>query len=277
MELGDDIRIDPIATSKRKSDLYAHEILPEDTTHLAIGIDIGMRKGHYVALAGRACGRIHLPAYGEFDIDGDKMDTDLAIQIALEGFWESFASVGMMVHGTQGDAIVPGSVMVDANYKTKGVFAAWSKISKRQRSHPLLPVFGRGSSQMFKAYSHPKKRGAGVMMIGDQWNLARYRNDDGVRGYCGFLNVDHWKDEFHRHIAVPMDSIGGLTLYAAPSRDHLKITQHWAGEVRKEEFKPGKGKKIVWDRKTRQQHWFDASIYARVGLSRIGWSVPKPS
>ena len=275
MQLGDDIRIDATVTAKRKADLYAHEILPEDTTHLAMGIDIGMRKGHYVVLAGRECGRIHLPAYGEFDIDGDKMDTDLAIQMALEKFWHEFASAGMMFHGSRGEAMVPTSVMVDANYKTKGVFAAWASITKRARSHPLLPVFGRGSSQMIKAYSHPKRRGSGVMMIGDEWHLSRYRNEDGVRGFCGFINVDHWKDQFHHHISVPIESVGSLTLYAAPARDHLKITQHWAGEVRTEEFKPGRGKKVVWDRKIRQQHWFDASIYARVGLSRIGWKVPE--
>jgi hypothetical protein len=123
------------------------------------------------------------------------------------------------------------------------------------------------------AYSQPKRRGSGVIHIGDNWYVSRHQKED-VRGFVTFINVDHWKDTFHGHLTVPIDSVGSLTLYAAPERDHLRLTQHWAGEQRLEKFVPGKGKQFYWDRKTKHQHWFDASVYARVGLDRAGWRVP---
>lgn len=275
MELGDSVVIDAQTVAKRKAELYAHEILPPDTVALALGIDISKRKGHYVALAGRSNGTIHLPAYGEFEIAGDDLELDLAIQQAIEKFWAEYASAGLMIHGRDGEAMTFGSVMIDSGYGTEGVVAAWRNISGGQRSHPLLPIYGRGSSQILKPYSHPKKRGTGIVHIGEQWYLSRHRTKSGQRGWAGFINVDHWKDRFHNHITIPVNSPGGLTLYAAPERDHLQLTQHWAGEQREEKFTPGKGKTIVWNRKTKQQHWFDASVYARVGLSRLGWTVPK--
>jgi hypothetical protein len=275
MELGDQVVIDAPTVAKRKAELYAHEVLPPDTTALSMGIDIGKRKGHFVVLAGRSNGTIHLPAYGEFDIAGDDLELDLAIQQGIEKFWNEYASAGLMIYGRDGEAMMLGSMMIDSGYGTEGVFAAWRNISGGQRSHAFLPIYGRGSSQTLRAYSHPKKRGTGIVHVGEQWYLSRNRTKSGQRGWAGFINVDYWKDRFHGHITVPMDSPGGLTLYAAPDRDHLQLTQHWAGEQREEKFTPGKGKTISWNRKTKHQHWFDASVYARVGLARLGWSVPK--
>lgn len=267
--LGDTVQIDAKVAATKKADLYAHQILPEDTTHLAVGIDLGKRVGHYVWMAGRACGRIHIPDYGEFGIAGDKMDTEIAIQQALEKFHDRYASTGLMLFNGEGKVMLPGLVLVDANYKTPAVFRAWKKLTSGRRDGQWLPIFGRGTSQMLKNYSHPKRRGGGIVQIGDHWYMSRHKEH---RGWCMFIDVDHWKDAFHHHLALDTEAVGGLTLYAAPARDHMRITQAWAGEQRKEEWQPGKGMKVVWDRIKRNQHAFDASVYARVGLAKLGWS-----
>lgn len=266
--LEDSVEIDAVKIAGRKAEQYGHDVLPEDTTHLTIGIDIGKRVGHYVVMAGRECGRIHIPDYGEFGIAGDKMDLQIAIRNALRKFHDRIVDPGFVIANSGGEAISPGLVYCDASYQAHAVFCHWKEATGGKRRGQWLPVFGRGSGQMHAIYTAPKKKGGGIVEIGDRWHVFR---DKKFRGWAAMADVDHWKDIIHGHLSIPKDAVGGMTLYAAPERDHQRIAQHFAAEERKIVFEPGKGSKVVWDRQGKQ-HWFDSAVYARAALSRLGWT-----
>lgn len=273
-EIGDVQQVDAKQAAERTEEKLGYGICPDDYEKIGLGVDLGKRKGHFVWLVGRKTGRLHIPSYGEFDIDGDSKNLDVAIQEAVEWMWENIALAGLNLAGSD-KAVAPNAVFVDCNFRTRGVMKAWKSITGGLLTHALMPIFGRGSSQMLQRYNHPRKRGAGVRVIGDQWHIKRHQYKE-VRGWACFADVDYWKDTFHGHITIPETALGGLTIYHAPQNAHLQLAQHWAGEQRREIFEPGKGKKVVWERKTKKQHWFDGSVYARVGLDRAGWSVPTP-
>jgi hypothetical protein len=49
-----------------------------------------------------------------------------------------------------------------------------------------------------------------------------------------------------------------MTLYKAPSQEHLSLAKHLTAEVKTEEFVPGKGVVTEWERIRKQNQWLDA-------------------
>jgi hypothetical protein len=56
-----------------------------------------------------------------------------------------------------------------------------------------------------------------------------------------------------RHIAW-----SGPSWFQALPQDHLSLAKHLTAETKVEEFVPGKGMVVRWERLRRQNHWFDA-------------------
>ena len=55
-----------------------------------------------------------------------------------------------------------------------------------------------------------------------------------------------------------MNNPGAITLFQASPQEHLTIAKHLTAEIKTEEFVAGKGVTVKWERKRRQNHWFDA-------------------
>jgi hypothetical protein len=49
-----------------------------------------------------------------------------------------------------------------------------------------------------------------------------------------------------------------MTLFQGTLQDHLAFAKHMTAEVKTEEFIAGKGMVAKWERRRKQNHWFDA-------------------
>lgn len=49
-----------------------------------------------------------------------------------------------------------------------------------------------------------------------------------------------------------------MTLFDAPPNSHLAFVKHLTAETKAEEFLPGKGMRVKWERIRKQNHWLDA-------------------
>src|SRR5690606_35275950 len=74
-----------------------------------------------------------------------------------------------------------------------------------------------------------------------------------------------------------------MTLFQSQPKEHLSFAKHLTAEVKMEEFISGKGMVTKWDRKRKQNHWFDALYnacaaghYCGVRLVEEEVKPPKP-
>lgn len=265
----DAIEVDPAKIVNRRADQLPRGVLPDDTTHLAIGVDVSRSEGHWYALAGRADGTLHTPAYGVFDIRGKEIEAGLAVEEALALFDKDVVAPGFVM--PSGAIHSPRLVFVDAGWQTDAVFRAWIEIvNSRSRSGRWLPIFGRGSAFMdLQRYSAPNKKGGGIAEIGDHWHVSKNKKR---RGWNAIADVDYWKTRLHESLALPPGNPGSLSLYAGSDKEHKKLATHFANEVQREKRDPKRGIVKYWER-VGAQHWLDAAVYAMVAVHRLGWSA----
>src|SRR6478736_6739591 len=68
-----------------------------------------------------------------------------------------------------------------------------------------------------------------------------------------------------------------MTHYKASPQEHLALAKHLTAEQKVEEFVAGKGIVVRWERKRRQNHWFDALYNACAAEHLCGARlVPEP-
>lgn len=263
----DAVEVDPAKIVKRRADQLPRGLLPADTTHVAVGVDLRRVEGHFYVMAGRADGTVHTPSYGTFTVRGREIDTEVAIREALIAFNRDVIEPGFTT--VDGKLFIPGLVLPDAGWKTQAVFNAWSDlVSSRERGGRWLPVFGRGSAFMDKQrYLTPKKKGNGIAEIGDRWHVARNKRR---RGWNLIADVDYWKGRVHESLALPPGTPGALSLYAGSDTEHKTLARHFANETQQERRDPKRGIVVEWKR-TGDQHWLDAAVYAFIALHRLGW------
>jgi len=78
------------------------------------------------------------------------------------------------------------------------------------------------------------------------------------------IDADYWKSWVHQRLTALLGSPGAMTLFQAKPNDHLSLAKHLTAESKTEEFIVGKGVVTKWERKHRNNHWFDATYYACV-------------
>ena len=61
-----------------------------------------------------------------------------------------------------------------------------------------------------------------------------------------------------------------MTLFQALPQDHLSLAKHLTAEAKVEEFVPGKGTVMRWERLPRQNHWFDVLYNACAAGHGVG-------
>ncbi len=62
----------------------------------------------------------------------------------------------------------------------------------------------------------------------------------------------------HQRLSAPLDQPGAMTFFQATPQEHLSLAKHPTAEVKTEEFIPGRGVVIRWERLRKQNHLFDA-------------------
>lgn len=258
------------AVRRRAKDSFPKGVLPPDTTHTAVGCDVGKYWLHYVLLAGRMDGSMHVPDYGSIEVPSAFMDWEQAIAQAISELMD-LCETGWL-HRLENQIKEPGEIWIDKNYEpdgvVKGVIARCGKPKRRSR---VQVVLGRGSGQLQRIYQAPPKVGGGVIQIGHHWHMSLSKR---FRCCEIFVDSDHWKDRIHDAFKIERGTPGSLTLYQAPEREHSKFSKHITNEFRKVEFVPGRGEVVTFE-KHGANHWLDALYYARASLDRQGWMPQK--
>lgn len=241
----------------KRRDQWAKGILPPDTTHATIGVDLGKRVGWFVLLAFRACKAVHFADYGSFDIPSDDLGVEVAMLKALRDF-RDIVDAGWPVEG-QAERRSIDKVWIDAGYKPEIVDRFVFETDRRPAGR-WHAVIGRGVHQRRSAaYSRPARTTRQVRKIGTGWHQSRL---DRPGHFQTVVDVDHWKTWLHARLATPVGQAGAATFYAATSdREHITITKHLTAERQVTEFIAGRGVVTRWETISRQNHLGDAATY----------------
>ncbi|MHB8953559.1 MAG: terminase gpA endonuclease subunit [Pirellulaceae bacterium] len=232
--------------------------VPDDCIGIAGGIDTGMRELHWQMTAMRKNGSSHVIEYGVQPTNADSVGTEKGLFDALHALHGYFAAGW---EDLAGRTWIPSQVWIDSGYASHQ--AAVYTFCKSAASGGSVgqeiyrPAKGYGEKQRYKTrYIAPKARGGLVRYIGLQFDM-RMQPADGI--VLVHVNSDFWKSALHERLAMSVDEPGALTLYeTATAREHLEYSEQITAEVQKQEFIPGRGEVITWDRIRRNNHYLDA-------------------
>jgi phage terminase large subunit GpA-like protein len=242
-------------------------LVPEWADHLTMGVDCGKYLLHWIVIAWRADGTGHIVDYGRVEVPSQQMVVERAMMTA---FAELRDQIEKGWASSEGEWI-PEQVWIDAGWKNKAVYPFCREAGQR-----YLPYIGRGVGQQYEEqYNRPKKTGALVVYIGQDYHIVRVP-DQG--SYLVEIDADAWKGEVHDRLATSMDQAGAMTLYHALPREHMSLAKHLTAEKAVEEFIQGRGMVRRWERIRRNNHWFDAAYAATCAAHFCGVrliAVPK--
>lgn len=230
------------------------EIIPADTEFLTMGIDIGKFRCHWILLAFRASGAIHIVDYGRLECLADQLGEERAILAALVEFRDMVIDKGWLVEGSAQEMRLPDAIWIDSRYQRDTIFQFC-----RESGEPFLPAMGFGVEQRSGTYSRPTSLNKSVKLIGDEYHLVF---DEAALLFVAQINADAWKSWAHARLAQQVGTFGAITVYQALPRTHLALAKQLTAEKRVEEFVVGKGPVTKWIRVHRNNHWFDTLYLA---------------
>jgi len=236
--------------------------VPADCVAIVVGIDTGKRRLHWTAQAVRPDGSRVIIDYGEQPANADKLGTHRALIEALTKL-KAYFDAGWRTH--EGKQWTPSQVWIDSGYSEhrSGVYAFCQAANKgiKVGSEWYRPMKGHGEGQKFNTrYTAPRSLGKEVLYVGREFHFT-WRHAEQV--LLVHVNSDRWKSELHQRLAMPASEPGSLTLYdAASDVEHDEISDHFVAEVQKEQFIPGRGMAVVWERVNRENHYLDAAYAA---------------
>ena len=228
-------------------------LVPADTEILTLAIDIGKFRCHWLLLAFRASGAIHIVDYGRLECLADQLGEERGILTALTEFREVIDQ-GWIVDGSGRERRQPDQIFIDSRYQRDTIFQFC-----RESGEPFLPVMGFGVEQRTGTYHRPTSLNNSVKLIGDEYHIVF---DAAALLFVVQINADAWKSWAHARLAQQLDTFGAMTVYKALPRDHLALAKQLTAEKRVEEFIAGKGPVTKWVRVHRNNHWFDTLYLA---------------
>ena len=149
----------------------------------------------------------------------------------------------------------------------------------REAMQPFGPAVGRGATQQRSTpYAHPTQTGTTIRKIGEGYHIAYLRTS---RMHLVEVDADHWKTFVQQRLTTPLGQPAALTLFQAPSHEHLSLAKHLTAERKTDEFVVGKGVVTRWERVRRSNHWLDALYNAcaaghLVGVRLLEQQAPPP-
>lgn len=245
--------LDAQAVARRVSNL-PRGMLPDDTEHLTVGCDLGKWIGHYVVMAFRADGGIHIPEYGLFKIYTDQFGVEQATLIALREF-RDVCMAGYVESG--GAACVPEQVWIDSGWAAsqKSVYA----FCRESDGARFRPTKGLGAGQDRRLYTQPTRKTRVVRVIGDHYHIARMHED---RVSLAQIDSNYWKSWLHQRLSVPFDAPGAATIFRATAAEHRSFAKQLTAEKQVVKMVEGKGEVVTWEQTYRNNHWLDAAYLA---------------
>jgi hypothetical protein len=126
----------------------------------------------------------------------------------------------------------------------------------REAGERFRPALGRGTDQQHRQWQgRATQTGSEIKLIGEGYHVAWLPV---AQLHLFAVDSDHWKTWVHQRLATPLGTPGAMTLFQALPQDHLSLAKHLTAETKVEEFVPGKGTVVRWERVRRQNHWLDA-------------------
>lgn len=266
-EIAELAELTPESVGDRRLDL-PRGVAPKDTTCITVGIDVGDRVLHWIVVAERECGAVHVVDYGTQDVPLKEYSLRTAIRMAIVDLVEAIAP-GYVGDGDRG-RIPISSVYCDSGHEPDAVFDAVKELKKKSINFVVLPVIGRGETQLDKRrFYAPTKTGNIVRKIDPmgRWYLSKVKraNVDQLT-----LDADAMKVLVSSSLLIPPDASGSLSLFSGPQSIHRTLSKHLVSERLIIEELPGQAPKRKWVRRG-SNHYLDAMAYAFTALLRLGW------
>lgn len=251
---------------------YPRGQVPDGTKWVTVGMDIGLRLVHWVAMAFDS-DTAHIHDYGRIEVASDDLGFDKAIRVALADFRDR-----MQTAWTR-----PGcdSVLVDCRWRPDSVISA----IKSFKDSKWLPAQGLGDAHYTKSqYLHPDKESKEVIKIGHRWyEKLRAKTVVGSTRVV-MMDSNYWKSQIHERLTLPFNrgdltpAKGGISLFSSMDpNEHLSFGKHLTAEREVLKFEPGRGHVKVWEAMREANHWLDASYMALVAGVRCGFEqTPRP-
>lgn len=259
---GEEITADDVA--ERRIQL-PRGVAPADTARLTLGVDVGERMLHWVVLAQRETGAVHVVDYGTQDVDVRSLSLRVAIREAVLELCRSLEA-GYVCDGDRGRLPIQ-IAYVDSGHMPDAIFDA---AKANTTNIEILAILGRGETQMTKRrYVHPAKTGNIIRKIDPQgrWHLARVKR---AKVDQLTIDVDSLKQLVASTLTVALGAPGSLSLFAGPRTVHRRFSAHLASEQLHLEQIIGQAPRMRWIC-TGANHYLDALAYALTALLRLGW------
>lgn len=222
-------------------------VVPATAQFLTAAMDLGKYLNHWVVVAWSPGPFAHVVDYGRIEVASDDLGVEAATMVALRQF-RSLATAGWP---KESEMLKPQLALVDAGYMTDVVYAFC-----RETGNRFIASVGRGAGQQHQqTYNRQTQTGSVVRHLGEGFHINWLPQ---ANTFLTEVDADHWKTWVHQRLVTPTTSPGAMTLFQASSTEHLAFAKHLTAEVKTEEFIAGKGMVIKWERRRRQNHWFDA-------------------
>ncbi len=238
--------------------------IPEGIVRISLAIDPGLYRCWWILIGWRKDASGHVIDYGAIEVHQERQPDPLRILPALRAFREDTIKPGWGEQGRQ-----PDLVLVDSGYQKDVVYSFI--LESGQPRYLASKGFGSGRDQ--QKWRTPAKS-TDEKEVGNEW-VAVVQPGSGIR--LIELHSDHWKETVHEAFAVAPGGPGSIGIFNAPPRDHFGFARQITAERREEEFVPGQGRRIFWNRLWKDNHFLDVTAYARAAADMMGIKLVRPA
>jgi phage terminase large subunit GpA-like protein len=261
---------------EKRRDKLPRGVAHADTLYLVDGVDVGERYCHWVRLGVRPNGQLHVIDYGMVENDRSRGMKEGLQEALTKLFAELELGVAREAGSTANGAVAEGRlatrwIYCDSGHLPEVVFAAAKAANTRSNRELVLPLLGRGETQMLRRrYTAPTGKGATIRKIDrdGRWHLSRVRR---ARIDQLTLDADCYKRLADGGFRTPAGSPGAITLFSGPGTVHRTFIRHQINEQFVTEELPDQAPVSKWIC-TGANHYKDALAYAICAATRLGWS-----
>lgn len=253
-------------TVLRKMVHHERRAVPEGSTKLTLGVDVGSYVIWWALMAWRKDALGHLVDFGSVDVPHPQGGKDSAsVLAALRALRD-----GVVHRGWDGRR--PDLALVDSGWERDVVYQF-----VRESGEPhWLACKGFGSSSRNGVF-RPQRVQTEARAGGDGWAVSV--QPGGLR--LVEVHSDQWKAAVHEGYGAAHGAPGSLTVFRAAVQDpQIRIyARQIAAEVREPDESPNKESGFRWVVISRQNHYLDATAYARCAAAMLGVSlveIPRP-
>jgi hypothetical protein len=258
-----------------RRDRLPRGIAHADTLHVVCGVDVGEKVLHWVTLGIRPGGQLHVIDYGTAEVE-----RELGLKeglIAALGKLFAALEVGSAVDtpatgpAPAASRLICRAIYCDSGHLPDAVFDAAKAINKRLVRELVLPVLGRGVTQMARRrYAAPTRTGNTIRKIDPdgRWHVSRVRRA-GINQLT--LDADTYKRLADGGFRTNAGEPGAITLFSGPGTVHRTFIRHQINEQFVTEELPDQPPVSRWI-ESGANHYKDALAYAICAASRLGWT-----